>query len=65
MNNPLTTKRKKENLSRCKLAEILDVTEKQVARWERGDSFPRPCHQVIFVRLFGADFVGQWLEYWK
>jgi transcriptional regulator with XRE-family HTH domain len=34
--------RKKRQLTQAKLSELLNVEEKTVGKWERGERFPRP-----------------------
>lgn len=43
--------RKLRGLTRAELAEGVGVTEAAVGMWERGETSPRPHHQLAIARL--------------
>ena len=51
----IAEQRKKLGLTQAQLAEVLDVSNKTISRWERGINLPDYDQVLVACRLFDVD----------
>lgn len=58
----LSRMRRLQGLSMERVARDLGVSLRNVARWEHGESEPRPYHRIALARLLGPEVLAHLYE---